>query len=258
MYEFESIDLKQLEALETSWNILEKITDSESLPRYYILGILELKYNKEVGEIYKEHLADYLDEGEEIADPDVKSVAVSIQVSSDQLFYLLNGGLLLDREEIAIEIGDKVTQVELHLRSLGKIRAMDLGKLSISTDYEAVEELLSGSKTASKKADAQSSRIVNILDEPGSDWNDQDQASNARMMEKIQDSNKNNQYVSYTEGELSHFLIEVKNGPEAAIRYIAAKLDVDYDEIASDAVTLSWSELESMMHEIMNDRPSMS
>jgi hypothetical protein len=91
-----------------------------------------------------------------------------------------------------------------------------------------------------------------VLDEAGNSWNEDDKQSNLEMLERIEDSNKSNQFVSFAEGNLSKFFIEVKNGPEAAIRYIASKLDMDYDEVAAASAVLTWQEAKDFINEILS------
>lgn len=255
MYKFQELDVNKLEALETTLDVLSSVVDRDSFPIFYMVAFLDPRHTKEIQSLYLEELKSMADDDEEVKEPTVSTVVISTQLSSDTLYYLNGGGLLMDIEECALSIDGKIVEVSLNLRSLGRIKMNDLSKPALTDSEMAVEEYLSLSlkKTGSKKADVQNSRIVRVLDEAGNSW-DESKESTAEMLERIKDSNKGNEFVSFAEGNLSKFFIEVKNGPEAAIRYIAEKTEMDYDEVkaAPSLVVMTWQEAVDFLQEIID------
>lgn len=256
MYVFEELDSKKLEALEITLGMLRKVIEFESFPIFYMVATLDPKHNGEIESLYVEELKSMAEDDDKVEKVKINKVAVAIQLSSDTLYYLNSGGLLLDSEQCSLAIDGKIVDVVLNLRSLGRIKIDDLDKPMLTDSEMATEEYMKNSnKKASslKKADPKNSRIVRVLDESGNTW-DESKESTLEMLERIQDSNKGNEFVSFAEGELSRFFIEVKNGPEAAIRYIAQKTDMDYDEVkASPSFTvMSWQEAVDFLQEIID------
>lgn len=118
------------------------------------------------------------------------------------------------------------------------------------TETELPEE---GKESSLKKSDLEKSRIVRILDEYGNMWNDGDKESTMKLIQEVEMANDEHQFVSYAAGEISKWLIETKNGPEAAIRYIAMKSEIDYDTVAEEAAVLSKTELLDFLNEVLAD-----
>ena len=101
----------------------------------------------------------------------------------------------------------------------------------------------------SKKSDLENSRIVRILDEYGNMWDDSDTQSTMNLIQQVEEASDEHQFVSYEAGNISKWIIETKDGPEAAFRYISMKSEIDYDTVASEAIVMNKEEMLNFLNE---------
>lgn len=250
---FIEITKEQLENLGASLDILGKIKDLDG-HSLFVVGKMDSKYfDNMIDQYIEEYDFDVdADNKEEVkaakAATKAKAIALVLPVSGDTVHYLTTTGLRLDTENVYIDIEKKgIKDCDLDLSSIGKMKFENLKDVVLMEDTMYVPEYLGGNtKTGSveepKTADT-GSRIVRILDANGNDWDENDVESTVKMIEKVEEADPSHMFVSYAEGELSKWFIEVKNGPEAAYNYLAMKMeDQDKDAIINSSVVLSKDE----------------
>lgn len=274
---------EEVKGLRTALELLGRLDDDtdegERSSSFYLYGLL--KHNEGVIKAsINEAVNEFAFDGQK-PKIQVNAAVISIPLSGDVLYYLTGSGLILRNETFAYVLDGEIREASLRYAfAEPRVTLGVFEKLAISKDEDYLDRFIKLEATESleentgqgvtrtepaeaelqegginpRKSSAANSEIVKIwAEEAIENWTPEELFE---LYTRIQEeTSPNAQFVSWVGGNLSGYIIEVKNGPEAAIRFISSIYDIDRDEVAEEITsTFSKDDTLALITQVIDEK----